>query len=105
MAIKGDQLDSGIAHESDLQEWLGLDAPPSAILRTLAKFMPVLLVLDQLDALAGYLDLRTTRLSILLNLVRQLGQTDNVHIALSSRTFEFQHGRSSEFCFHGRTLT
>ena len=39
----------------------------------------------------GYLALRTARLSILLSLVRRLAHTENVHIVLSSRTFEFEH--------------
>ncbi|MCA4921466.1 MAG: hypothetical protein ING86_01510, partial [Methylobacterium sp.] len=51
----------------------------------------VLLLIDQLDALAQHLDIRVGRLNTLLNLVRKLSGTDNVHIVLSSRTFEFQH--------------
>ena len=91
LAIKGDTLDAEISSEVDLQEHLGLDARPSELLEDLAESQLVLLVLDQLDALAGYIDLRTARLNILLNLVRRLGRTDNVHIVLSSRTFEFEH--------------
>src|SRR5690606_8469980 len=52
---------------------------------------PVVLIIDQLDALAGYVDLRTGRLSALLNLVRKLGMRRNVHIVLSARTFEYNH--------------
>ena len=52
---------------------------------------PVLLIIDQLDALAGYIDLRTVRLNVLLNLVCRLGQFDNIHTVVSSRTFEFEH--------------
>ena len=62
-----------ISNEVDLQEHLGLDARPSELLEDSAESQPVLLVLDQLDALAGYIDLRTARLNILLNLVRRLG--------------------------------
>ena len=91
LAIKGDLLYAGISTEEDLQKHLALDAPPSDLVQRLAKFQRVLLILDQLDALAGYLDLRTARLSILLSLVRRLGGIDNVHIVLSSRTFEFEH--------------
>jgi hypothetical protein len=36
-------------------------------------------------------DLRTGRLSVLLNLVRKLSGRRNIHIILSSRTFEFEH--------------
>lgn len=91
LAIKADLLDPDVASEGDLRERLGLGVNPSDALRGLAAFGPVLLVVDQLDALAGYLDIKTARLSILLNLVRRLGRVDNVHIVLSSRTFEFQH--------------
>ena len=91
LAIKADLLDVNVASEAALQEQLALDSLPSALLSTLARDEPVLLILDQLDALAGYLDLKTQRLSVLLNLVRKLGQRENIHIVLSSRTFEFEH--------------
>lgn len=91
LAIKADALDPDIANEADLQARLGLSAPPSELIKRIAHVRPVLLVIDQLDALAGYLDIRTARLSILLNLVRQVGRLDNVHIVASARTFEFNH--------------
>ncbi len=91
LAIKADLLDADIASEDDLQDRLGFEAPPSELVRHLAAYGPVLLLVDQLDALAQHLDMRTGRLSILLNLIRKLGGRDNVHIVLSSRTFEFQH--------------
>ena len=91
LAIKADMLDVEISGEAGLREHLGLDASPDDFLEQLAKTVPVLLILDQVDALAGYIDLRTARLSVLLNLVRRLGRTHNIHIVISSRTFEFQH--------------
>lgn len=91
LAIKADLLDADIASEDDLRARLGFDALPSQLIAKLAAYGPVLLIVDQLDALAQHLDMRTGRLSILLNLIRKLGGRDNVHIVLSSRTFEFQH--------------
>lgn len=91
LAIKADLLDIDIASEADLQDRLGLDELPSLLVERLAAFGPVVLLIDQLDALAQHLDIRTGRLSVLLNLVRKLGGRRNVHIVLSSRTFEFQH--------------
>ena len=91
LAIKADLLDADIASEEDLGARLGFDALPSELIVRLAAYGPVLLLVDQLDALAQHLDVRTGRLSILLNLIRKLGGRDNVHIMLSSRTFEFQH--------------
>ncbi|MFL0587502.1 hypothetical protein ACH0BU_12760 [Sphingomonas olei] len=91
LAIKADLLEPEIISEEMLQERLGLGMRPSEMLRELARSGPVLLVIDQLDALAGHLDIKTLRLSVLLNLVRAIGGADNVHVVLSSRPFEFQH--------------
>jgi hypothetical protein len=65
-------LDVGTATEQDLQLDLGLPDLPSRMLERLSYRGPVFLIIDQLDALAGYVDLRTGRLSVLLNLVRAL---------------------------------
>ena len=91
LAIKADMLDADISAEAELQEHLGLDARPRDLLEQLAETGPAVLILDQVDALAGYIDLRTARLSVLLNLVRRLGRTHNIHVVVASRTFEFQH--------------
>jgi nucleoside phosphorylase len=91
LAIKADLLDPDVTNEADLKEKLGLSDRPSALLNRLAALRPTFLLIDQLDALAGYLDLRTGRLSALLNLVRRLGKTDNIHIVLSARRFEYEH--------------
>jgi nucleoside phosphorylase len=91
LGIKADLLDPGVTTEADLQARLGLSEKPGLILERLARLRPVVLLIDQLDALAGYLDVRTGRLSVLLNLTRRLGRTDNVHIVLSARQFEYEH--------------
>jgi hypothetical protein len=91
LAIKADLLDTGVTNEANLREQLDLSDRPSTIITRLAAFQPTFLLIDQLDALAGYLDLRTGRLSTLLNLVRRLGGVDNVHIVLSARKFEYEH--------------
>ena len=91
LAIKADLLDPGVTTEANLQARLSLSEKPSVILERLAKLRPVVLLIDQLDALAGYLDVSTGRLSVLLNLVRRLGRIENVHIVLSARAFEYEH--------------
>ena len=91
LAIKADLLDPEIKTEEDLQRQLALPQSPRSILIQLSHLRPVVLLIDQVDALAGYVDLRTGRLSVLLNLVRALGERRNIHIVLSSRTFEFEH--------------
>lgn len=91
LAIKADLLDTDVTNEVDLQKRLALTDRPSSLLSRLSALRPTFLLIDQLDALAGYLDIRTGRLNALLNLVRFLGKTDNIHIVLSARKFEYEH--------------
>lgn len=91
LAIKADFLSNGIKNEQDLQENLSLPSLPSDLIEKLSLLQPVVLIIDQLDALASQLDLRSDRLNVLLNLVRKVGGQPNVHIILSSRSFEFNH--------------
>lgn len=91
LAIKADLLDPSVATEEDLQRQLALPEAPGAALELLAAVGPVVLVIDQFDALAGYVDLRTSRLNVLLNLVRRFGKRRNVHVVVSARTFEYEH--------------
>jgi len=90
-ALKSDFLSPEVRTETDLQHVLQLPAPPSDLIIDLAALQPVYVLIDQLDALAIQLDLRSGRLNVLLNLVRRIGGVPNVHILLSSRTFEFNH--------------
>lgn len=90
-ALKGDFLSTDVRTEADLQRELGLPAPPSELILRLAALQPVFVFIDQLDALASQLDLRSGRLNVLLNLTRRIGGVPNVHVLLSARTFEFNH--------------
>jgi nucleoside phosphorylase len=90
-ALKADLVSPEIRSEEDLQRHLGLPGLPSDLILQLAVFQPVYVLVDQLDALASQLDLKTDRLNIFLNLVRKVGSHNNVHLLLSARTFEFNH--------------
>lgn len=90
-ALKSDFLSTEVRTEADLQSELQLPAPPSDLIFRLAALQPVYVFIDQLDALASQLDLRSGRLNVLLNLVRRIGGVPNVHVLLSARTFEFNH--------------
>lgn len=90
-AIKADFISPDIESEEDLRAWLELPARPSELIIRLSALQPVYLVIDQLDALASQLDLKSGRLNVLLNLVRRVGRTPNVHVLMSARTFEFNH--------------
>ena len=91
LAIKADFVSPDVHSEQDLQADLGLPAPPGELVELLSQLQPVFLFIDQLDALASQLDLRSDRLNALLNLTRRVGGLPNVHVVLSARTFEFNH--------------
>jgi len=90
-ALKADFLSMEVRAETDLQRELQLPGPPSDLILRLSALEPVYVFIDQLDALASHLDLRSGRLNVLLNLVRRIGSVPNVHVLLSARTFEFNH--------------
>jgi nucleoside phosphorylase len=90
-AIKADFISPEVANELDLKLDLQLPAMPSELVLRLSKLQPVYVIIDQLDALASQLDLRSGRLNVLLNLVRRIGDTPNIHVLLSARMFEFNH--------------
>jgi nucleoside phosphorylase len=90
-ALKSDFLSTEVRTETDLQRELQLPAPPSDLILHVAALQPVYVFIDQLDALASQLDLRSGRLNVLLNLVRRIGGVPNIHVLLSARTFEFNH--------------
>ena len=90
-ALKADFLSTEVQTETDLQRELQLPATPSDLMLCVAALQPVYVIIDQLDALASQLDLRSGRLNVLLNLVRHIGGATNVHVLLSARTFEYNH--------------
>jgi nucleoside phosphorylase len=90
-ALKADFLSTDVRTEPDLQRELQLPALPSDLILRLAALQPVYVFIDQLDALASQLDLRSGRLNVLLNLIRRIGNIPNIHTLLSARTFEFNH--------------
>ncbi len=91
LAIKADLLPTSVQSDVDLGRAIGLDGGVGETISLVASLRPVVLLIDQLDALASYVDLDTGRLNVLLNLVRRLSHHHNIHIVLSARTFEFEH--------------
>lgn len=90
-ALKADLLATQVRTEPDLQRELRLPSLPTELILRLAVLQPVYVLIDQLDALASQVDLRSGRLNVLLNIVRRIGNEPNVHVLLSARTFEFNH--------------
>lgn len=91
LAIKADRLPPDLCDREALTRHLNLGADTAVVLRRLAKSEPVLVVIDQVDALADLVVQHSARLRVLLDLVQDLSDTPDVHTVISCRTFEQQH--------------
>lgn len=91
LAIKADHLDVSVANHQSLSENLKLPSGIIECIEALSKKEPVYVLIDQLDALSEFVDVKTSRLSVLLNLIRDLNEFPNVHVIASSRPFEYRH--------------
>ncbi|PYD10390.1 MULTISPECIES: alpha/beta fold hydrolase [Pseudomonas syringae group] len=91
LAIKADRLPPDVLDREALASHLNLGSDASAVLRGLAKKMPVLVLIDQVDALADLVVQHSARLRVLLDLVQDLSDVDGVHTVISCRTFEQKH--------------
>ncbi len=91
LAIKADRAPRDMATLDDIDEWIGCPVPAVAALRQLAEERRVVVLIDQLDALADLMDTRAGRLSALLALANGLRGTPNLRVIVSCRAFEFEH--------------
>lgn len=91
LAIKSDYLSEQVNDTSSLGEDLGLPADPIDCIVFLAKRGKVVVLIDQLDALAELVVQHSQRLRSPLDLIRGLSGVENVHIIASCRVFEHRH--------------
>lgn len=91
LAIKADYLPENVVDTFSLGEHLQLPADPIDCVIELAKSKKVLILIDQLDALADLVVQHSTRLRAPIDLIRGLSGVQNVHIVASCRAFEHRH--------------
>lgn len=91
MGLKADLLDRSVKDLKTLGESIGFGPEIVGALKLLATEQPVLLLIDQLDAVADLVCLHPGRINSLLNLIRGLDQVPNLRILCSCRTIEFHH--------------
>lgn len=91
LAIKADRLPPNVLDREALARHLNLGSDASKVLRELAKSKPVLVLIDQVDALADLVVQHSARLRVLLDLVQDLSDVEGVHTVISCRTFEQKH--------------
>ncbi len=91
IACKADYLPDDVSSLSSLQHLWRLPLPVEDSIRYLCCTGKTLLIIDQLDALADILDIKSARLNALLELINGLSGEPKLHIVASSRKFEFLH--------------
>lgn len=91
LAIKADRLPPDLLDREALTRHLSLGSDACTVLRELAKSKPVLVLIDQVDALADLVVQHSARLRALLDLVQELSEVEGVHTVISCRTFEQKH--------------
>ena len=89
LAIKADGVPQEANTLDDINNWVGCDVV--AAVGQLAQQYRVVVLIDQLDALADLMVRHSGRLSALLRLVSAMRNTENVQILLSCREFEFHN--------------
>lgn len=94
LGIKADLLPDDTLTPQALTNYLELPLPVLATVRALAEEGPVVVLVDQLDALAELVVQHSARLRTLLNLIRDLDEIPNVHVVASCRGFEQRHDPS-----------
>lgn len=90
LAIKADQL-SGITTPEELQASLRLPDSVERVLRRLAADAPVVLLIDQIDALSLSMARDRKALNVLLDLVARARLIAGVRILMSCRTFDLNN--------------
>lgn len=94
LGIKADLLPTEAKDTQSLAQALGLPNTVEALVRRLAAEQPVVVLIDQLDALADLVVQRPERLRVLLELIQDLSGIVNVHMLASCRSFERTHDRT-----------
>lgn len=91
LGIKADCLPSEVINAKELAKALGLPLTVEAMVRRIAQEQPIVVLIDQLDALAELVVQRPERLRVMLDLIRDLRGIERVHVVASCRIFEQRH--------------
>ncbi len=91
LAINADRIPRDVASLRQLEDWIDCGVDVAPVLRRLAGERRVVVLIDQLDALAELMDQHSDRLSVLLRLVESLRDIPNFHLIISCREYEFRH--------------
>jgi len=91
LALKIDQLPRTVRSLRELDsEWFPACGLVDGV-RAIAKQKPIVVLIDQLDALASLIDQQSNRLDVVIQVIRTLRGIPNVRILLSCREFDFKY--------------
>lgn len=90
-AFKADQLPLEIDSLEKLEKHFDFRFPLVEGIKRLAMREKVVVLIDQLDALADLSDLKTGRLNAILQLIKSLNGLEGITLVTSSREFEYHH--------------
>ena len=91
LAIKADRVPRTAASLRDLDNWIGCDVPVTRALLELSESRRVVVLIDQLDALAELMDQHTERLALLTRFIDSTRDCENLSVLVSCREFEFHN--------------
>jgi len=91
LAIKADMLPRYTKTFDDLKTYLHLPFPLIRCLSIVSRSEPAVLIIDQMDAVSEYVDRKSERLNILLDLIQIVSKIDGIHVVSSCRWFEYQN--------------
>jgi len=91
LALKADLLPTHIASIRELDAWLDAPEPLPVILERLAVEAPVVILIDQIDALSELMDAHTERLFALIGLIDRVLLSPGIKVVISCREFDAQH--------------
>lgn len=91
LAIKADILPSDMPFDTWGNRELNLDISAFDAVRVAASRSKVLVIVDQLDALASTVDLTSDRLNQVLDFIEQCSALPQVSVICSCREFDFNH--------------
>ena len=91
LALKADQLPREVATSFDIGKWLGCPVSLNDCVQQLVSEHHLVLLVDQLDALAELVDVYTSRLNAVHSLINELRDIEGVRVIVSCRTFDYQY--------------
>ena len=91
LGVRLDRLSREVVTPEQFQEYLGLSEPLLVAASTLAASGPLVVMIDQLDALCELMTDRVGRLDLILKIIAGLTQIERVHVVVACRPFEFQY--------------